>query len=272
MDMRLLPEATSMCISKKGSEIMVVNKQDTRQKLEADVHRYANPNGDTGTLGDCWEQKMLEFLDRQEMITERKIVKQWEEEASKLVCLVNELKAKLCNIEEHADNQRARLSELELLYIGVKAQRDAMQEKIDKLIIERDKWKAKAEGQESLAGRASADYLHKLDEYDELEQECNKLREELKDVYNARSLLINTNDKLRNRIHRLKANCAVLQAKLQCAEKYCECKDTTRWVFPGATMYYQHKLSCGHVSMSVEVEPPNYCEICGAKVQKEGDQ
>lgn len=268
MDMWLLPKTTSMCISKKGSEIMVVNKQDTRQKLEADVHRYANPSGDTGTLGDCWEQKMLEFLDRQEMITERKIVKQWEKEATRLTCCINELEAKLRDISEHSDNQRVRLSELENLYVGMKAQRDLLQQKVDEL----DEWKAKAKGQESLAGRASADYLRKLDEYDELEQEYNKLREELKDVYNARSLLINTNDKLRNRIHRLKADCAVLQAKLQCAEKYCECKDTTRWVFPGAIMYYQHKLSCGHVNMSVEVEPPNYCEICGAKVQKEGDQ
>ena len=66
----------------------------------------------------------------------------------------------------------------------------------------------------------------------------------------------------------LRADCAVLKTKLQCAEKYCECKETTRWIFPGATMYYQHKLSCGHVSISVEAEPPNYCEMCGAKVQK----
>lgn len=46
---------------------------DTREKLEADVHQYANPSSCKNTLGSCWEKKMLSFLDRQAAITEREI-------------------------------------------------------------------------------------------------------------------------------------------------------------------------------------------------------
>ena len=53
-------------------------------------------------------------------------------------------------------------------------------DKVQELTAERDEWRAKAEGRESLAGRASSDYLRKLDECDELERERDELRETLK--------------------------------------------------------------------------------------------
>ena len=46
---------------------------DSRDKLEADIRKYANPEGNTGTLGACWERKMLEFIDRQAAITEQEV-------------------------------------------------------------------------------------------------------------------------------------------------------------------------------------------------------
>lgn len=48
-----------------------MSEQDTREKLEADVHQYANPSGCKNTLGACWEKKMLSFLDRQAAITRK---------------------------------------------------------------------------------------------------------------------------------------------------------------------------------------------------------
>ena len=51
---------------------------DSREQLEADVRQYANPSGGTNNFGACWEKKILEFLDRQESITERELCKQCE--------------------------------------------------------------------------------------------------------------------------------------------------------------------------------------------------
>lgn len=48
-----------------------MSDQDTRERLEADVHQYANPGGYKNTLGASWEKKMLSFLDRQAAITRR---------------------------------------------------------------------------------------------------------------------------------------------------------------------------------------------------------
>lgn len=48
----------------------------------------------------------------------------------------------------------------------------------------------------------------------------------------------------------------------------CECVGTIEWQWTVPTMYYEHDLSCGHVVTSVDEEPPNYCEECGAKVRK----
>ena len=49
-------------------------------------------------------------------------------------------------------------------------------------------------------------------------------------------------------------------------ERTCECDGTLYWDCVGTTPYYEHELSCGHVIRSTEEEPPNYCEVCGAKV------
>ena len=46
---------------------------DTREKLEADVRRYANPTNCIGSIGACWEKKMIGFLDRQEAIVDREM-------------------------------------------------------------------------------------------------------------------------------------------------------------------------------------------------------
>ena len=50
------------------------------------------------------------------------------------------------------------------------------------------------------------------------------------------------------------------------AERTCEVDGTIEWRWTGPTTYYEHELSCGHVITSTEKEPPNYCEVCGAKV------
>lgn len=57
-------------------------------------------------------------------------------------------------------------------------------------------------------------------------------------------------------------------------EKYaeastCECVGTIKWEWGVPPTHYEHELSCGHVITSTEAEPPNYCEVCGAKVRKE---
>lgn len=52
------------------------------------------------------------------------------------------------------------------------------------------------------------------------------------------------------------------------AERTCECDGTISWEWTAPTTYYEYELSCGHVITSVDNEPPNYCEECGAKVRK----
>ena len=54
----------------------------------------------------------------------------------------------------------------------------------------------------------------------------------------------------------------------------CECDGTIRreWEWADQTTYYEHELSCGHVITSMEKEPPNYCEECGAKIRKVVDE
>ena len=50
-----------------------MSEQDTREKLEADVHQFANPSGRVDNIGAHWEKRMLGFLDRQAAITEQEV-------------------------------------------------------------------------------------------------------------------------------------------------------------------------------------------------------
>jgi peptidoglycan hydrolase CwlO-like protein len=54
-----------------ASKCEISDFDDSRELLEADIRKYANPEGNTGTLGACWERKMFEFIDRQAAITDR---------------------------------------------------------------------------------------------------------------------------------------------------------------------------------------------------------
>ena len=99
-----------------------VCEQDTREKLEADVHQYANPSGYKNTLGASWEKKMLSFLDRQAEITEYEV-------------------------KERVD--------FSLIAQTANALFPDYQERIDELTAERDEWKAKAEQAERAMNRAA---------------------------------------------------------------------------------------------------------------------
>ena len=48
----------------------------------------------------------------------------------------------------------------------------------------------------------------------------------------------------------------------------CKVNGTTLWDWEWAdyVAYYEHELSCGHTAITMEQEPPNYCDECGAKV------
>lgn len=48
----------------------------------------------------------------------------------------------------------------------------------------------------------------------------------------------------------------------------CECDVTIEWKWTGPITFYEHELSCDHVITSVDNEPPNFCEECGARVRK----
>lgn len=50
----------------------------------------------------------------------------------------------------------------------------------------------------------------------------------------------------------------------------CEVNGTNfwEWEWSDYTAYYEHELSCGHVVNTMEPEPPNYCQECGAKIRK----
>ena len=75
--------------------------QDTREKLEDDVHEYANPSNGVGTLGAYWERQMLEFLDRQAAITRREYGGvDWLAQVESLQDERDELQAKLEEMED----------------------------------------------------------------------------------------------------------------------------------------------------------------------------
>ena len=58
----------------------------------------------------------------------------------------------------------------------------------------------------------------------------------------------------------------IIERRRYVPERTCECDGTISWEWTGPTTYYEHELSCGHVITSVDNEPPNYCEECGARV------
>lgn len=89
---------------------------DTREKLEVDVRQYANPSGGTGTLGACWEKKMLEFLDRQDEITRDETIRTYNiaaREARKVQeKRIAELQARVDELQADNDELRKRFSEI----------------------------------------------------------------------------------------------------------------------------------------------------------------
>lgn len=126
---------------------------DSREKLEADVEAHYTHTVSTAMWPESANKrtryvsvpmdKVLGWLDRQEAITS----KEWchshdvlEEELERERAERDEqqrsavkLEAELRNVKEHADRQRVRISELEMLHVSMKAQRDALQQKVDAL-------------------------------------------------------------------------------------------------------------------------------------------
>ncbi len=161
---------------------------DSREKLEADVRRYANPNGCEGTLGARWEEKMLEFLDRQAAITEAEneerectIVGAWDDYATELEDERDELR-------EQVDKLTAELRECDENRIEYRDQRDYLE--------------AEAEAQRKRANDAergvlSAEWYVCRDRYEddvfELQQQVDGLTDQL-DKANE------TGDKLLNKL------------------------------------------------------------------------
>lgn len=103
-------------IGKPPNQAIVINDKlinkaecDTREKLEADVRQYANPNGYKNTLGACWEKKMLSFLDRQAAITCADVF-----EDGKYDCMTcgakHELQQRVDSLTAECDSLRAKSS------------------------------------------------------------------------------------------------------------------------------------------------------------------
>lgn len=97
--------------------------QDTREKLEADVRQYANPEGNTGTLGACWERKMIEFLDRQAAITTQECTDVYETGCE--ACRSAQ-KRKIAELQEQLDTMRDVARKF-------RVERDELQERVDNL-------------------------------------------------------------------------------------------------------------------------------------------
>lgn len=118
----------------------LVEIDDSREKLEADVHQYANPSGCKGTLGACWEKEMLSFLDRQAAITRRE-----------------------CEHDREAlDYYADRYAE--------------MDEQMVELAAERDEWKAKAEQAQATIDRMQEVIDGYVESTTDLETEIDKLK------------------------------------------------------------------------------------------------
>ena len=140
---------------------------DSREKLEADVRQYANPSGGTGTLGACWEKKMLEFLDRQAEITHAETIHTYNlaaREARKVQ------KERIADLEEELAKRDKGIARL-------KRQRDEARQQISKLEAECDDCVYKLEWQTMDRLEAERDAL--AADLRDCEQQRERLRQAL---------------------------------------------------------------------------------------------
>lgn len=135
-----------------ASKCEISDFEDSRDKLEADIRQYANPEGNTGTLGACWERKMLEFIDRQAAITERE--------------------TKLRELYKFEENHREHIRSLE-------ETNRKLNERIAELTAERDNLKANNEQLHILAGEQAATIDELQKQVDELANAGRKMSTEL---------------------------------------------------------------------------------------------
>lgn len=160
---------------------------DSREQLEADVRRYANPSGGTGTLGACWEQKMLEFLDRQDAITRREFDGECEfcqSEVARLQGKVDELTAEVEAQRKSAnDAERGVLSE-EWYICRDRYDDDVfeLQQQVDSLTADAQQW-ADAANAQRLVAIEQADKVRDLTaDLDKANEACDKLLNKLIDM------------------------------------------------------------------------------------------
>lgn len=150
---------------------------DSREKLEADVRQYANPSGGTGTLGACWEKKMLEFLDRQAEITHAETIhtynlaarearKVQKERIAELQAKVDELQSnydiRLCLYEQsckHITELEEELTKRDKGIARLKRQRDEARRELEK-----NRWEY-------------CETCEHAEQVERLEAECDKLQD-----------------------------------------------------------------------------------------------
>ena len=141
-------------------------EQDTRERLEADVHQYANPSGYKNTLGAYWEKKILSFLDRQAAITRRETHQSWQAECDRL--------------EEMRERYTRQLNEISTAF-GVEITDDIQthtntMKAIKELTAERDELTAELK-QERIEWESERDYANQCEKrLDELKTERDELQ------------------------------------------------------------------------------------------------
>ena len=164
-----------------------MSEQDTREKLEADVHQYANPGDYKNTLGSYWEKKILSFLDRQAAITEREV-----KERVDFSLIVQTADALFPDYQEQIDEltaeveaQRKRANDAER---GVLSEewyvcRDRYEDDIAELTAERDELRETINGIEH--GQEMLDLRSHIHERDKQIAELTAERDELQAAIDA---------------------------------------------------------------------------------------
>ena len=128
---------------------------DSRERLEADIATlYA--------IGTPSENAVLGWLDRQAMITERLMAKNWEETSSQLVFDMNEARAERDRLQKRNDRQGETIDRLSANY-------DELRDEHDSLLDERDQLSRDIEAEHALVVQFEHDN-------EELRDTCNTLR------------------------------------------------------------------------------------------------
>lgn len=170
-------------------------EQDTREKLEADIHKWTTCSWVTVS-----HEKVIDWLDRQAAITrniERRmhdyILDNLERENDKLIAECNELKEQL-RIEREA--------------AGICNGCHYVDGVIAELTAERDEWKTKCETREIAYKQADAERKRYSEQIDELTAERDELRETINGIEHGQEML-----DLRSHIHERDKQIAELTAE-----------------------------------------------------------